>query len=133
SGRDSAFDLMVRLRETTATLLTGVEYTFEAADDSLPRRTSLEFKRQVLLAFKEAVHNVARHARARSVGVRCWRDGRRFCLEVRDDGKGFDPARPGRGTGLHGLQARVQALGGNLCLESRPGGGTTVRLNVPFA
>jgi two-component system, NarL family, nitrate/nitrite sensor histidine kinase NarX len=49
---------------------------------------------------------------------------------VRDDGVGFDPAERASGTGLSSMRARVEALGGRLHLDARPGGGTCVTLTV---
>ena len=52
-------------------------------------------------------------------------------LEIDDDGRGFDPAtaRPG-GQGLGNLRARAQALGGRVELDSHPGEGTRVRVQL---
>jgi signal transduction histidine kinase len=55
-------------------------------------------------------------------------------LTVADDGVGFDPATPGlraRRLGLTSMEERARALGGTLSIESAPGAGTTVRLEVP--
>jgi signal transduction histidine kinase len=56
-------------------------------------------------------------------------------FEVADDGRGFDPSSTGYGTGLHGMQDRLEAIGGTLMIRSAPGTGTTVagRIPVPVA
>ncbi len=80
---------------------------------------------------QEALHNAAKHARARSVQVRLdLTDG--VSLAVRDDGVGFDPAdlpRRERGGhfGLRQMRERVEALGGRFEVRSAPGEGTEVR------
>ncbi len=83
---------------------------------------------------QEAVTNVVRHARATRVDVlaEC-RDGR-VNLMVEDDGVGFDPdeVRRGEHLGLLGLQERADALGGTMTLESAPGKGTAVVVEVPI-
>ncbi|MDQ3849052.1 MAG: GAF domain-containing sensor histidine kinase [Actinomycetota bacterium] len=82
---------------------------------------------------QEAVHNALRHAHAEhiDVGLRTAHGG--LVLTVADDGVGFDPAAPsvrGRRLGLTSMAERAQALGGTLTVDSRPGAGTTVRLDV---
>jgi signal transduction histidine kinase len=89
---------------------------------------------QVLRFAREALSNVARHAGASNVEVSL--DAREDGAELRvaDDGRGFDPAAPPP-PGHHGLgnmRARAVELGATLDVDSRPGGGTTVRLWVPL-
>jgi signal transduction histidine kinase len=86
---------------------------------------------------QEALNNVVRHAQAQRVVVEVSvRDGD-ATVEVHDDGRGFALedvlARRGeRGLGLLGMQERVDALGGQLSIESSPGAGTRVRVTVPI-
>jgi signal transduction histidine kinase len=79
----------------------------------------------------EALTNVARHAHATVVTVSVTRTGDRARIEVRDDGIGG--ADIGRGSGLQGLVARLEALGGCLDLDSPPGEGTTLIGALPLA
>jgi signal transduction histidine kinase len=83
---------------------------------------------------QEALHNALRHADAARIDIvlRCASDGQ-LLLEVRDDGAGFEPAAPGvrsRSLGLTTMAERAKAAGGSLTIESAPGAGTTVRLEV---
>lgn len=83
---------------------------------------------------QEALTNVARHARARVVGVQLTLAGTMLELVVRDDGVGFDAGAAfdtASGLGLHGMQERAALLGGSVEIESRPGHGTAVRARVP--
>lgn len=84
---------------------------------------------------QEAMTNVARHARATRVDVLVERRGDRVMVMVEDDGVGFAPDQVQRGDhfGLLGLRERAEALGGTLTLESAPGAGTTVVVEVPSA
>lgn len=86
----------------------------------------------VFRVVQEALTNVARHARARTVEVSVRERGQLVRLEVKDDGRGFssdevDPAR----LGVKGMRERVELLGGEFALESRSGHGTTVRASIP--
>ena len=104
----------------------------EAAGLSMAEHTETAVYRTA----QEALQNVAKHAAARSVQVRLYRQAGQTVLEVIDDGTGFDaagPARPGpTGFGLSGMRERAELLGGRLDLVTAPGRGTTVRLLIPF-
>jgi signal transduction histidine kinase len=78
----------------------------------------------------EALANVAKHARASSVAVDVESAEGVLQLLVRDDGVGG--AALGRGSGLVGLKDRVEALGGRIGVESAPGAGTALRVELPL-
>lgn len=81
---------------------------------------------------QEALSNAARHSGAQKVEVNLRRtDEEGVVLEVADDGRGFAFEESERGLGLAGMRERALLVGGRLTIESRPGRGTTVRLNVP--
>ena len=83
---------------------------------------------------QEALTNVARHARAQSVAVVLKLEGPMLELVIRDDGIGFDSAaamRKHSGLGLHGMRERVALLGGSVEIESRPGQGTKIHVEIP--
>jgi signal transduction histidine kinase len=83
---------------------------------------------------QEAVHNALRHAHAEHIEVGLDARNGRLVLTIEDDGDGFDPGAPavrGRRLGLTSMEERARALGGALTIDSRPGAGTRVRLEVP--
>ena len=91
-----------------------------------------ETRHQLFLAFKEALNNIVRHARATEVRVALTAKLERFSLSVTDDGCGFAAETvAGRGNGLTNMAARLKEIGGACEIESQPGKGTTVRLSVP--
>jgi signal transduction histidine kinase len=82
---------------------------------------------------QEALTNVLRHAEATKVVVELGLRPDRVTLVVRDDGRGFDPATRGiraRRLGLTSMHERADAIGGRFAIESAPGGGTAVRVEV---
>jgi two-component system, NarL family, sensor histidine kinase DevS len=80
---------------------------------------------------QEALTNAGKHARADWVQVAVVELDHRVSIEVRDDGRGFDPRKVDGGFGLLGMRERVDLLGGSLRIESRPGSGTTVHAELP--
>ncbi len=80
----------------------------------------------------DALTNITRHARARSAELRLVRQGPAVVLTVRDDGVGFDPNVQGDGHGLGNMAERARALGGRFVVESAPGGGTRVQVELPI-
>jgi signal transduction histidine kinase len=92
-----------------------------------------EVEREVLRIAQEALQNALRHARAETIEVALDSDDGRLRLAVSDDGVGFDPAAPAlrsRRLGLTSMEERAEAIGGALRIESRPGAGTTIELEV---
>jgi signal transduction histidine kinase len=82
----------------------------------------------------EALQNAGKHAGPEArIDVRLLQQNGHVLFEVSDDGAGFDPAAPRRGTGLTNLADRVAAVGGTLDVESAPGGGTRVTGRIPSA
>lgn len=82
---------------------------------------------------QEALHNVARHARATRVDVRLWCFHEQVVLSLRDNGTGFDTSQAHRGLGLGNMQDRMVSVGGRVEIESQPGAGTRVRAEVRLA
>lgn len=88
----------------------------------------------VFRVVQESLTNIARHAQAKAVSITLRYDKWQLRLEVRDDGRGFDPAvvRNLRGYGLLGMRERILALGGSLRIDSAPGKGTRVMIVLPI-
>jgi two-component system sensor histidine kinase UhpB len=82
---------------------------------------------------QEALANAVRHSGAQHIDVSLGRIDSRAVLEVSDDGKGFAFAEETKGLGLSGMRERALLVDGSLVVDSRPGKGTTVRLEVPLA
>ena len=80
---------------------------------------------------QEALSNVAQHAAARRVELDLSADKDGVELTIRDDGRGFDPDGATESLGLSGMSERARLLGGRLDVDSRPGGGTALTLQVP--
>jgi signal transduction histidine kinase len=79
----------------------------------------------------DALGNIARHARARHASVELTSEDGRVVLQIVDDGVGFDFEASTSGHGLHNMRERAFAVGGTLRVESEPGRGARVRLELP--
>jgi signal transduction histidine kinase len=103
------------------------------SEDRLPDEVATVVYRVV----QEALTNVLKHARARTVSVVLDRRPRGVRLVVEDDGTGFDPDQPvpagvRRRLGLLGMRERLNQIGGTLRVESSPGAGTTLFVAIPL-
>jgi PAS domain S-box-containing protein len=98
------------------------------------QRTAPEVGTAFYRVVQEALTNIARHAQAQHVGVVLERRDNSLVAIVEDDGIGFDvqAALAAGRLGLVGMRERVEALGGQLTLDSAPERGTTVFVEVPF-
>ncbi|MEN6584634.1 MAG: PAS domain S-box protein [Sulfuricella sp.] len=85
----------------------------------------------VFRIIQEALTNVARHAEADAANITVEEDDGEIRLEVRDNGKGFQPTPKKRSYGLLGIRERVNMLGGEVEILSKLGGGTRVRATIP--
>jgi PAS domain S-box-containing protein len=92
-----------------------------------------EQSKDLLRIVQEALANSRRHSGASHARVAAGTSPGRLWVEVSDDGRGFDPARMSAGTGTRAMRERARALGGELVISSRPGGGTRVQFEMPAA
>jgi signal transduction histidine kinase len=97
---------------------------------------ALPVKISLYRILQEALSNAVRHGQAEWHAVTLGSDGEHVSMEVRDAGRGFDVAtvlqRPLAGHfGLEGMHERVRLLGGTFNIESTPGAGTLVRVEIP--
>jgi signal transduction histidine kinase len=86
---------------------------------------------------QEALTNAVKHAKARNIWVRAWRDNQVLCCSIRDDGGGFDARQANvapdrKGLGLIAMRERVTAIGGTLHIESRTAVGTEISIRLPM-
>jgi signal transduction histidine kinase len=91
-----------------------------------------EIEAAVYFSALEALQNTAKYASATSATVTIRRSDHQLTFSVSDDGRGFDAASNGHGTGLQGIADRLGALEGDLTVDSAPGRGTVVRGRLPL-
>ena len=95
-------------------------------------RLSDDLETAIYRVVQEALTNVAKHAGASQVAVRIERAYTAIEVEIRDDGRGFDPAAPTGRLGMRGMRERAEAAGAAFEAQSAPGQGTIVRASMPL-
>ncbi|MGV9011739.1 MAG: two-component regulator propeller domain-containing protein [Flavobacteriales bacterium] len=132
---DQGEALVKRMRRIANELLEskGVEVSFRVIGGVEELKLPMNARKELLLIYKEAVHNASKYAEAQSVVVDLSYANSRLSLMVKDDGKGFDVALHPDGHGLGSMQRRATTLGTVLNLRSTPGSGTEVSVQLDLA
>jgi signal transduction histidine kinase len=115
-------------RETSKRTPMDVSVVTELDSDDLPD----EYKTCIYRVVQEALNNCVRHSQATAVRIRVEQKPDRLMLTIQDDGRGFD-AQQIKGLGLLGIQERAACLGGKCDVRSKPGAGTILSVELPFA
>ena len=93
-----------------------------------------EIKDNIYRIYQEALNNAVKHSGATVVDVILKMEGNFLSLEIKDNGKGFDPGRKGKketGLGLYNIKERIELLGGILRIKSSDKMGTSICIEVP--
>ena len=104
-----------------------IDVQADASSEDLPE----EHKTCIYRIVQEALRNVTRHARARSVQIHLTHPDETLRLTIQDDGQGFAPERE-KGMGLLGMEERVAYLKGAFEVKSHPGKGTVINIDLPL-
>jgi ligand-binding sensor domain-containing protein/signal transduction histidine kinase len=137
---DTLGDLASRVRQFASTIFDGrgIAWKLEVMPDATRLPLDSEQRRHILLFFKEAIHNIARHADCRTAELSIGVQHHDLICRVGDRGRGFDvsvemAAAAARGSrGLESMPARAAHLGGRLEIHSAPADGTLLTLTVPL-
>jgi ligand-binding sensor domain-containing protein/two-component sensor histidine kinase len=132
---DSMQKIVARMREFATNVLESkdIELDFHVGDGVNEVKLNMEQRRDFFLVFKEAVNNTAKYSKCKKATVQIGELQNRLVLMVKDDGIGFDLNMADGGNGLGNMQKRADALKGRLQIQTKPGEGTLVTLNIPFS
>lgn len=131
-GEPTLERLVQALRESATAQLPNIAWELRTPDNAPKVSASLDFHRHVFLFFKEAIHNITRHAQATAVEIIVHWTTERFQLTITDNGHGFGPTGITDGSGLKNMKHRAKALQGEVEFISIPLQGTTVKLTAPL-
>jgi len=127
------FGLLPALKRLGQTVSEGSRLDVQVEARLGGERLPAEAETAVYRIVQEALTNVVKHAEAQHVSVLLTRKNESVSVMIEDDGKGFElGSDPSEGLGLLGMQERVALLDGSLVVESTPGAGTTLVLELPL-
>jgi two-component system, NarL family, sensor histidine kinase UhpB len=114
----------------------GITSNFETM--GLEEKLSPQIETAFYRIVQESLNNIAKHAQADRVEISLVKRDSRIYASIQDNGKGFDlerilhPESPERGFGIVGIQERVSLLGGQMDIQTKPGFGTLISIEIPY-
>jgi PAS domain S-box-containing protein len=124
-------DLPVAFESLFEKMTVGTGLRTELIIEGQSRRLNFEVAENLLRVVQEALANALRHSSARTFLTRLIYEEESVRLKLKDDGTGFDPGASYEGFGLLGMKERVEAMGGQIQIESAPGTGTSIAIVIP--
>ena len=133
--KDHLHDLTQRMRRFAADTFTArnISVRLRLPDRDNDVRLGANLRREVFLIFKEVVNNIVRHSGCTQADIHLSLTDGRLELRLSDNGHGFDVTRDSDGHGLVSMRARARGVGGKVVVNSLPGQGTTIHLDVPLS
>ncbi len=133
-ANDGMDQILIRMREYAGEMLeaSDIRFQFEAGPRVGHVSLSLKRRKELLLIFKEAVNNLAKHSGARDAWIRISCQANSLELLVEDNGVGLETGKKAGGNGLRNMAERAGRLGAGLSIACRSAGGTIVRLVLPL-
>lgn len=129
---DEGEALVKRMRRIANELLEskGIDVSFNVSGGVEDLKLPMNARKEVVLIYKEAIHNASKYSGASTVQVSLHRRNGSLAMSVKDDGRGFDVALHPDGHGLGSMKRRAQQLHAELTLNSAPGLGTIVGVEL---
>jgi signal transduction histidine kinase len=124
--------LTIALRDLIERMTTGMPMKAKLAWEGEPAGLSQEWETHLLRIGQEILTNAIRHSQAGKFDALLAFKTSEILLEVRDNGRGFDPAMMHEGFGIRGIRERVAEMGGTFTIQSAGGKGTVISILVPF-
>jgi signal transduction histidine kinase len=124
--------IIMRMRSFAYELLGAkqIDFRFIADSNIANIRLSMEARRNLYLIFKEATNNLVKYADATQAMFSIKEDNGKLVMLIKDNGKGFDSHKQSAGNGLKNMKKRAGELGAILLIDSMPGTGTTIQLEL---
>lgn len=134
SKNDSLGDLTDKMRQFATERLVGENVTFDLENEKIidDLHLTMRARRNILLMFKEAVHNALRHGKAKHINCKVKSITNGLSVLIEDDGAGFDVSQVKLGNGIISMRTRATELGGSFKVDSIPGKGTRICFIIPI-
>ena len=124
-------DIVTELVETQ-TQAYNLKQEFEYTDDISWDLVSNKTKINIYRIIQESMQNIYKHANAKAIKISMSLEKNVICLNIIDDGNGFDTAKSKKGIGLKNMRSRVEDINGDITFTSQSGHGTTVNVKIPY-
>lgn len=133
-ANDSLNSITIRMREFAAEVLDAKDIQYEIVIDELLLTVKLPTKQHYdfYLIFKESINNAAKYSEATHIKVNLNKINGHLCLQIQDNGKGFDVNQIKPGNGLKNMEKRASQLQGILHIFSEQGQGTSIEISLPI-
>lgn len=131
-SRDSVLEMTRKMRQYAEETFVpnNVALRFNAPNERVSTPLPMDLRREMFLIFKEAVNNAARHSDCTRIEIDFVVSSKQIVLQITDNGRGFDPGSESEGNGLANMRSRTEKIGGRFEIDSEPGGGTKIRIEV---
>ena len=123
--REMVQTLLDRLRQN-AVISTALEY------DVATRELTDDLKLNIYRIIQEQINNIVKHASPRKVDISVQAEQNALHIEMKDDGKGFDMKKKRNGIGLSNMMNRIESFNGQMVIESSPGEGCLIQIDIPY-
>ena len=129
---DSIEKLLLRLRSFAISLAASknIKLRFETNKGSESVTLTIRQRKTIYLISKEAMNNIFKYADCNNIYYNLSTNGSKWRLTIKDDGLGFIPAENKSGNGLKNMQARADEIGARFNIQSQPGTGTIISVEV---
>jgi signal transduction histidine kinase len=124
--------IILRMRSFAYELLgaKNIDFEFVAADDVAKMKLPMNVRKNLYLIFKEATNNLVKYAAADRALFSLTAEKSNLTMLIKDNGQGFDTAKVKDGNGLKNMKKRAGEMRAQLVINSFPGNGTTIQLQV---
>lgn len=131
---DTFEKIIFRMKEFTGELLDplNINYQFKEQGDFTALKMDIKKRKDFYLLFKEGINNAAKYSNCKNLVIALVENENLLHLEIKDDGVGFNEKVVKNGNGLINMRERAAAMNGNIYLQSEPGKGTQITLEVPI-
>ena len=130
---DNLEHLFIRMKRYASDILDGknINYNIEFPDKTGDWKLDMDKRRDLYLLFKEGVNNLAKYSNATNATIKLQMEQGQIRLIIQDNGAGFDMEQVKPGNGLQNMKQRALLLKGALSIDSQPGAGTRLELEMP--
>jgi ligand-binding sensor domain-containing protein/two-component sensor histidine kinase len=134
TSNDTLEQTVARMRRYAAEMFDGanISYSLQLDEQFEHYKLNMDQRRDCFLLFKEAINNIYKHAQAKNVSIKVWVERNHLCMEIKDDGKGFNTSAITNRNGIKNMHSRMEKWKGSVKIRSEQGKGTSTELKFPL-